>query len=67
LRLAPLILVVFVLARPGVVTLAAQTTQAGYLQYGTKKMEARPFLVIQEEDYNEMAEIFGDWVRERMM
>ncbi|MBL7975002.1 MAG: hypothetical protein JNJ85_08820 [Candidatus Kapabacteria bacterium] len=47
------------------VTLGAQTTQAGYLQYGTKRMEARPFLVIQEEDYNEMAVIFTEWLGDR--
>lgn len=39
---------------------------AGYHQGGTRKMPARPFVVLQDEDEEQIERIFAEWVDDRL-
>ncbi|MBL7998878.1 MAG: phage virion morphogenesis protein [Candidatus Kapabacteria bacterium] len=53
-------------SKGGILTLASQTVYSSYLHYGTKRMAARPFLVVQEEDREQILNVYAEFIQERL-
>lgn len=43
-----------------------KVSYAGYNQFGTKKMPARPYILFQDEDINDIVNIFEVWVEKQI-